>query len=127
MASQMSGNRVDRRLAVNQNGKRKVVVIVRERNGQSVPAVFRTEGQARSWIKARIAKGTVVNADEATVVGQSEIMSVSGSEDIRRTMRARRNKHACKNPWRNDRLKRTPVSDWEPTGVPGHTFASCQR
>jgi transposase-like protein len=59
-------NRVDRRLAVNQNGKRKVVIIVRERNGQSVPAVFRTEASARSWIKARIAKGTTVNADEAT-------------------------------------------------------------
>ena len=39
---------------------------MRERNGNSVPAVFRTEGQAHSWIKARIAKGTVVNADEAT-------------------------------------------------------------
>ena len=59
-------NRVDRRLARNQTGKRKVVVIVRERNGNSVPAVFRTEGQAQSWIKARIAKGTVVNADGAT-------------------------------------------------------------
>src|ERR1700721_1041429 len=42
-------NRVDRRLAKNQNGKRKVVVIVRERNGNSVPAVFRPEGQAQSW------------------------------------------------------------------------------
>src|SRR5208282_1363839 len=59
-------NRRDRRLGRNQNGKRKVVVIVRERNGSSVPAVFRTEGQAQSWIKARIAKGTVVNADEAS-------------------------------------------------------------
>jgi transposase-like protein len=61
----LAENRIDRRLSRNQNGKRKVVVIVRERNGQSVPAVFRTEGQAQSWIKARIAKGTVVNADEA--------------------------------------------------------------
>jgi hypothetical protein len=41
------------------------VVIVRERNGNSVPAVFRTEGAALSFIKARIAKGTVVHADEA--------------------------------------------------------------
>ena len=62
----LAENRVDRRLAQNQNGKRKVVVIVRERDGNSVPAVFRTEGQAQSWIKARIAKGTVVNADEAS-------------------------------------------------------------
>ena len=62
----LAENRVDRRLARNQTGKRKVVVIVRERNGHSVPAVFRSEKQAQSWIKARIAKGTVVNADEAT-------------------------------------------------------------
>jgi hypothetical protein len=58
-------NRRDRRLFKNQNGKRQVVVIIRERNGNSVPAVFKTEGQASSWIKKRIAPGTVVNADEA--------------------------------------------------------------
>jgi hypothetical protein len=39
---------------------------MRERNGNSVPAMFRSEGQAQSWIKSRIAKGTIVNADEAT-------------------------------------------------------------
>ena len=37
-------NRRDRRLARNQNGKRQVVVIVREREGRSVPAVFHSEG-----------------------------------------------------------------------------------
>jgi len=58
-------NRRDRRLWANQSGKRQVVVIVRERDGNSVPAVFRTEGAAQSWIKSRIAPGTVVNADEA--------------------------------------------------------------
>jgi transposase-like protein len=58
-------DRVDRRFARNQNGKRKVVVIVRERGGNSVPAVFNTESQAASFIRARIAKGTIVNADEA--------------------------------------------------------------
>lgn len=58
-------NRVDRRLARHQTGKRQVVVVVRERNGHSLPAVFRSEGHAQAWIKARIAKGTIVNADEA--------------------------------------------------------------
>lgn len=58
-------NRVDRRLARNQTGKRKAVIIVRERGGNSVPAVFRSEAQALSFIRARIAKGTVVNADES--------------------------------------------------------------
>ena len=58
-------NRVDRRRAYNQNGKRECVVIVRERDGKSVPAVFHSEGAALSWIKRRIQPGTVVNADEA--------------------------------------------------------------
>jgi hypothetical protein len=33
--------------------------------GDSVPAVFNTESQAASLIRARIAKGRVVHADEA--------------------------------------------------------------
>ena len=58
-------NRRDRRLIKNQNGKRQCVVIVRERGGISVPAVFKSESNAANFIKARIAKGTTVNADEA--------------------------------------------------------------
>ena len=58
-------HRRDRRLTRNQNGKRKVVVIVRERDGNSAPAVFNSESQAASFIRARIANGTVVHADEA--------------------------------------------------------------
>jgi hypothetical protein len=57
--------RRDGRFARNQNGSRKVVVVVRERGGNSVPAVFNSESQAASFIRARIAKGTVVHADEA--------------------------------------------------------------
>jgi|ERR1700738_3359400 len=37
--------RRDRRFARNQNGKRKVVVVIRERGGNSVPAVFNTEAK----------------------------------------------------------------------------------
>jgi transposase-like protein len=58
-------HRLDRRLAANQSGKRKAVVVIRERNGNSVPAVFRTEGQALSFVRSRIAKGTTVNADDS--------------------------------------------------------------
>jgi transposase-like protein len=58
-------NRVDRRLAQNRTGKRKSVIIIRERNGNSVPAVFPSEGAAVNWIKSRIQPGTIVNADEA--------------------------------------------------------------
>ena len=59
-------NRCDRRLWKNQSGKRQSVIIVRERNGNSLPAVFKSESAALSWIKSRINRGTVVNADEAS-------------------------------------------------------------
>jgi transposase-like protein len=58
-------NRVDRRLLRNQNGKRKVVVIIRERGGNSVPAVFTSESHAGAFIRSRVEPGTVLNADEA--------------------------------------------------------------
>jgi transposase-like protein len=58
-------HRRDRRKAVNQNGKRKCVVIVRERNGNSLPGVFPTEAAAMSFIRSRVEKGTTLHADEA--------------------------------------------------------------
>jgi len=61
----MKEHRRDRRMLRNQNGKRKAVVIVRERNGNSIPAVFKSEAQATAFISAHIVKGTLVNADDA--------------------------------------------------------------
>lgn len=58
-------NRRDRRLAKNQNGKRQVVVVVRERDGRTLPAVFKSEGAALGFICNRVAKGTEIVADEA--------------------------------------------------------------
>src|SRR5258708_21875130 len=58
-------DRKDRRFSHNQSGKRKVVVIIRERGGNSVPAVFGSESQAASFIRARIAKGPKVDAYES--------------------------------------------------------------
>jgi hypothetical protein len=58
-------NRVDRRLAKNQNGKRQVVVAIREREGRTLPAVFKSESAALSFITSRVAKGTEIVADEA--------------------------------------------------------------
>jgi transposase-like protein len=58
-------NRRDRRLAKNQTGKREVVVIVRERGGNGVPAVFKSEADATAFITRRVRKGTTINADEA--------------------------------------------------------------
>lgn len=40
-------NRRDRRLAVNQNGKRRVVVVIRERGGRTLPEVFKRASQPR--------------------------------------------------------------------------------
>ena len=58
-------DRKDRRLWQNKSGKRQCVVIVRERNGASLPAVFKSEVQALNFIRSRVAKGTVINADES--------------------------------------------------------------
>ena len=58
-------NRRDRRLRHNQSGKRQCVVIVRERNGHSLPAVFSTEAEALGFIRSRVNRGTTLYADEA--------------------------------------------------------------
>jgi transposase-like protein len=58
-------NRVDRRLAENQTGKRKVVVVAREKNGKTLPFVFPTEGAALATLGERIEVGSTVHADEA--------------------------------------------------------------
>jgi transposase-like protein len=58
-------NRRDRRLAINQNGKRRVVVAIRERDGRTLTQVFGTEAASVSFIKSRVAKGTELMADEA--------------------------------------------------------------
>ncbi|MGH6726281.1 MAG: IS1595 family transposase [Pseudolabrys sp.] len=58
-------HRADRRFAENQSGKRKAVIVVRERGGNTVPAVFKSEKNALAFIRSRIAPGTIVNADES--------------------------------------------------------------
>lgn len=59
-------NRVDRRLLRNQTGKRKWVVVLRERDGETLPGVFPHESSSISWIKSRVQKGTTLHADEAS-------------------------------------------------------------
>jgi transposase-like protein len=61
----LAADRIDRRLAENQSGKRKVVVVMRERGGRTLPSVCASEDAAVSFIRARIAKGTEVHADES--------------------------------------------------------------
>ena len=59
-------NRVDRRLASNQTGKRRVVVIAREKDGKTLPFVFKTEAESLETLGQRIEVGSIVHADEAT-------------------------------------------------------------
>ena len=58
-------NRKDRRLRQNRSGKRKVVVVIRERDGKTLPGVFRNERDAAAFIRRRVAVGTEIHADEA--------------------------------------------------------------
>jgi transposase-like protein len=58
-------NRKDRRLVRNQNGKRKVVIVMRERNGKTLSFVSPSEDAAVQTIRERVANGAVVHADEA--------------------------------------------------------------
>src|SRR5580704_17259928 len=58
-------DRKDRRLRRNQTGKRKVVVVIRERGGKTLPGVFRNEADALTFIRQRVAPETTLYADEA--------------------------------------------------------------
>lgn len=59
-------DRKDRRLAINQTGKRRVVVVMREREGRTLPFVFRSEDESLSTIVARVKPDSTVHADEAS-------------------------------------------------------------
>lgn len=59
-------NRRDMRRAENQNGKRRCVVIMRERNGRTLPFVFKSEHDGVAAIGQHVAPGSIVYADEAS-------------------------------------------------------------
>jgi predicted RNA-binding Zn-ribbon protein involved in translation (DUF1610 family) len=58
-------DRKDRRRWANQSGKRQCVIVARERGGRTLAQVFPTEAAGLGFIRSRVAKGTVVQADEA--------------------------------------------------------------
>jgi transposase-like protein len=58
-------NRRDRRFARNKSGKRRVVIVMRERQGKTLTFVSKTEDGAVPTLQDRIAKGSTVYADEA--------------------------------------------------------------
>jgi len=58
-------DRLDRRLAGNQAGTRRVVVALRERGGRTLTMVFKTEAASIDFIRSRVDRATTVHADEA--------------------------------------------------------------
>lgn len=62
--------RVDRRLRRHQTGKRRAVVVMRERRGRTLPMVFKSEAESVRTIAQRVAPGAKIYADEATVWDQ---------------------------------------------------------
>jgi hypothetical protein len=63
--SNWTENRVDRRLAINQTGKRRVVVIMRERGGRTLPFFFKSEAESIATIEARVDANATIHAEEA--------------------------------------------------------------
>jgi transposase-like protein len=61
----VAAERFDRRLVENRSGKRRVVVVMRERGGRTLVRVGPTEEAAVTTIRQRIAHGTLVHADES--------------------------------------------------------------
>jgi transposase-like protein len=60
-----AAERIDRRVAEEQTGKRQVVVVMRERKGRTRPFVFAKESDAIRAIRRHIPFGSTVHADEA--------------------------------------------------------------
>ena len=59
-------DRVDRRLAEHQTGKRRVVVAMRQRKGRTRTFVVRQEHEGVPLVPGVVAKGSTIHADEAT-------------------------------------------------------------
>ncbi len=58
-------NRRDRRFRIHRNGKRQVVVVMRERDGRALPFVTRSEAQGVALVHANVELDTIIHADEA--------------------------------------------------------------
>lgn len=59
-------NRRDRRLAINQSGKRQVVVIMREREGRALPFVTKAEKDGVPLVQQFVVSAATIHADEAS-------------------------------------------------------------
>ena len=61
-----AAERVDRRKAEEQTGKRRVVVVMREHGGRTLPFVFKKESDALPTIRRRVTIGAVMHADKSS-------------------------------------------------------------
>ena len=61
-----AADRADRRQPDEQTAKRKVVVVMRERGGRTLPFVTRKESEGVAIIRERVAFGSTIHADEAS-------------------------------------------------------------
>jgi transposase-like protein len=59
-------DRKDRRRKVHQTGKRQVVVVARERSGETLTQVHRTEADGVAFVAATVGAGATIHADEAS-------------------------------------------------------------
>jgi len=59
-------DRKDRRRKVHQTGKRQVVVVARERDGETLTQVHQTEADGVAFVAATVAPGATIHADEAS-------------------------------------------------------------
>ena len=59
-------DRKDRRRKVHQTGKRQVVVVARERDGETLTQVHQTEADGVAFVAATVAPGSTIHADEAS-------------------------------------------------------------
>lgn len=62
-------DRLDRRKVENRNGKREVVVVMRERKGRAITVVAESESESVADVVSNIAEGTTVYADESSAWG----------------------------------------------------------
>ena len=62
----LAENRVDRRLAEHQTGKRRVVVAFRQRKGRTLPFVVRSEAEGVELALQHVSRMATMHADEAT-------------------------------------------------------------
>ena len=76
--------RVDRRTLMAQTGKRQSVIVMRERKGETLTFVGKSEAAGVALVASHVATGTIVHADEAShwdrLHGRYETLRINHSE-----------------------------------------------